>query len=273
MDTASHGVVMDYDMSQPGLGIPDEAKRATADLARRASMWVTIAEVNEELLNPTEAISYDDDSGEELPIRRPRVNIGSNTRREDFEREVSDFWPVWIKAWRRAQEALKTITYPEIMGPLLAARQAMVELGRIFYPQVSLAADHRLGHHLSRPGGVLYCRAGGRCALRRMQVEAIARPLEEFSELIGTYHTDQSEGFTLDAVWTVNKVCKRIGRSTGTLRKWRMKTVPLVRNRVKGEAFTWAELSLIARQAQIKGDYEAAGILQGMADRIILPSK
>lgn len=273
MGTASHGVVMDYDISQPGLSIPDEAKRATADLARRASMWVTIAEVNEELLNPTIAIDYDDDAGEELPIQRPPVNIRPNSRLEDFEREVSEAWPSWIKAWERVQDALKTVTYPEIMGPMLAARQAMVELGWIFNPQVSPSPDHRLGHHLSRPGGVLYCRAGGRCRVRRAEIEAIARPLNDFSDLIGTYHTDQSEAFTLDAVWTVNKVCKRIGRSTGTLRKWRMKTVPQVRNRVKGEAFTWAELGLIARQAQIKGDYEAAGILQGMADRIILPLK
>ena len=77
----------------------------------------------------------------------PPVNIRANTRREDFEREVRDAWPFWIKAWQRAQDALKTITSPEIMGPLLAARQAMVQLGRIFNPQVSPAPDHRLGAH------------------------------------------------------------------------------------------------------------------------------
>ncbi|MFK7882882.1 MAG: hypothetical protein AB8F26_01710 [Phycisphaerales bacterium] len=190
----------DYNTTLPGDNPYDEARRAASDLCRLTRMWVLIAEANEEALNPTFTMVYDDENGDELAVQRVSRMISPNTRREDLRREVRKHWPVWTTAVERLKTALLKVTDSEIDAAKLDARRGMMQLSRIFFAPIILVHDEKPGDQLLGAGGPMYCKAGGSSAIHRQGVEKFIEPIADFSDLMATYDVHTTVCETADHV-------------------------------------------------------------------------
>ncbi|RMH24447.1 MAG: hypothetical protein D6692_12935 [Planctomycetota bacterium] len=245
---------LEYATNLPGANAYDEARRATADLCRLARLWVAIAESNEEALNPTHQVEYDDEDGEELPVPRSAIHLDPNNRREDFEKAVREHWQLWVQGVDRAKVAIGAVEDPELGPQRVAARLALMELIRIFFPPLFLLSHEQPGDHLMRPAGPMACRAGKQCNLRRHRIEEILPPLADFSDLMITYDPaagmSSGETFDTDSGWTVKQLCDHLCRSDSLLKDWRDAAEPKVPGRKKkGESFTFGEIGRLSLAA------------------------
>lgn len=266
----------DYATNLTGAKPYDEARRATADLCRLARLWVAIAESNEEALNPSHAIEYEDETGEELPIRRPAFPLNSNLRKEELQKAVREHWLVWQAGVQRAKEAIGNVPDAEL-GPMrVEAKLAIMRLARIFFPPIFLLPHEQPGDQLLRPAGPLACRPGGRSNLRRARIEEIIRPLADFSDLMVMYdlRPEAGNGFDpeADSGWTAQRLEKRIGRKHTFVATLRDNAVPPVPGRVRLQPYKLGELLRMADAAEARKDFEAAGHLRTIVASREVPS-
>lgn len=183
----------EYNTTLPGDNSYDEARRAASDLCRVTRMWVLIAEANEDALNPTFTMVYDDENGDELPIKQPSRLINPNTRREDLKREVRKHWPIWEAAVERMKTALLKVAVSEADEAKLGARRGMMQLTRIFFAPIILVHEEEPGDQLLGAGGPMYCKAGGSSAIHRHGIERFIEPIADFSDLMATYDVRTAE--------------------------------------------------------------------------------
>lgn len=262
--------VSTYATNLPGRVPYDEARRAAADLCRLARMWVSIAEQNEEALNPTHEVIYEDEDGEEVEVPRPGKLLSSNTREEDLKKAVREHWTIWVAGLERARVAISAVPDLELGPERVTAKRAMMELVRIFFPPLFLLPHEEPGDQLLRPAGPMACRPRGKSNLRRERIEKIVEPLADFSDLMIIYDTDPGsmgeESLDTDSGWTVTLLADHVGRSESLLVRWRDVAEPKVPGRsVKGETFMFGEIGRLSVAAMKCGHHAEADKLGRIA--------
>jgi len=258
----------DYATNLPGEKPYDEARRAAADICRLARMWVSIAEANEEALNPVAWAENEDELGNEIAPPQPSGFINPSALAEDLKRRAREHWPLWSLAVERLKVALREVLDGDADAAKLEARQSLMLLIRIFFPPIILLPGEKPGDQLLRAAGPLYCREGGQSTLRREDIERIIEPIADFSDLMVTYDSRPVglAGVDVDAEsgWTSKWLLKEISRGKTHLATLREEAKPPVEARVPHQSFTFGELLRIAEAAELHKDYPAAGIIRGI---------
>lgn len=250
-----------YDMTKPGDNDYDEARRAAADLCRLAGMWCTIADEYAEAMRPAFIAMNDDDP----PITDPAVIRKKQAeRRQEVLGLVRDHWQAWEAAMGRVRLAISKIKDPELGPARVAAKMAMAELFRIFFPAIILSPNEKPGDQLLRAGGPLFWRKDA--SALRSELDRVLKPLADFSDLMIMYDPSPVSMFARaidrDSGWTVQLLCKEIGRSKSVLSVWRRSAQPPVPGRVRAETFLFEELQRLTEAAEAHGDMDSAGKLR-----------
>lgn len=262
-----------YDMTKPGDNDYDEARRAAADLCRLAGMWCTIADEYAEAARPLPFLNR----GEDDPTAKDPALIQKRKKhaemREELLRSVRSHWEAWGSAMGRARLAISRIKDPELGPARVAAKMAMAELFRIFFPAIILTPNEKPGDQLLRAGGPLFWRKDA--SALRSELDRVLKPLADFSDLMIMYDPSPVSMFARaidrDSGWTVGRLCKHINRGKSTLAKWREASKPPVAGRQKGQPFSYEELSRLAEAARRCDDSTSADALTRIIEERMAP--
>lgn len=274
------GPTHDYDMTKHGLTLFDEARRATADLARHVRIWECFAESNVKAMD-----RYDIVEDEILPEGlQDRLRLIENNRREQVAKQVVEFWPAWELALVRAVRSLESIDWSCHQLDPTPARKSIVELRRIFQrpprPRVDTTPP---GEHLLRSAGPLGAnrRFGSNLAL--YPIGEILKALCDFSDEVGLLDEAgiQAVRRALElggpagpsdpgqpTRWRMIHLVRYLDLSDVTIRKWYALADPPISNqRTRGSFFSHGEIARLADGAEADGRSEVAALLRKLPAR------
>lgn len=263
----------EYDVTQPGDNLLDEARRATSRLCAIIETWCRIALEEEQAAGDYVMVEDPEQSSDEPP----RFVKQAKLTRAENRREARMWWPRFEETIDRATLSIMAIDWDPLRIDPQPVLDGITTFRDIFQKPALKGGHHEPGLHLFLRRGPLYADKKHGSNLRRYEeilnaamgiVAAFSNKLGVLdgagieakpSRLVDQPHPDPHQVTEM----TIGTLVEELSRHESTIRRWcRAAGIP---KRTKREPLTRGELELLASHAFRMGHTEGAKNLRKRA--------